>query len=71
MSVETQELVSICEQLPEAERIEVTDFARFLLAKSQGALPQGSVEQWLAGARGAAKAGVTTDEVMGLTRGEP
>jgi len=71
MSVETQELLSICEQLPEAKRIEVTDFARFLLAKSQGAVPQGAVEQWLGGARGAAKAGVTTDEVMGLTRGEP
>jgi hypothetical protein len=33
MSSETQELVNICEQLPEAERAEVVDFARFLLAK--------------------------------------
>jgi hypothetical protein len=33
MSVETQELLSICEQLPEAKRVEVTDFARFLLAR--------------------------------------
>ena len=33
MSVETQELLSICEQLPEAKRLEVTDFARFLLAR--------------------------------------
>jgi len=33
MSGETQELVRICEQLPEAERAEVADFARFLLAK--------------------------------------
>jgi hypothetical protein len=33
MSVETQELLSICEQLPEAKRAEVTDFARFLLAR--------------------------------------
>jgi hypothetical protein len=71
MSVETQELLRICEQLPEAKRIEVTDFARFLLAKNQGVVPQGAVEQWLAGARGAAKPGVTTDEVIGLTRGEP
>lgn len=33
MSVETQELLSICEQLPEAKRVELTDFARFLLAR--------------------------------------
>ena len=33
MSTETRELVEICEQLPEAKRIEVADFARFLLAQ--------------------------------------
>ena len=33
MSVETQELLNICEQLPEAKRVEVADFARFLLAR--------------------------------------
>ena len=33
MSAETQELVDICEQLPEAKRVEVADFARFLLAQ--------------------------------------
>jgi Protein of unknown function (DUF2281) len=33
MSGETQELIDICEQLPEAKRIEVADFARFLLAQ--------------------------------------
>ncbi len=33
MSAETQELLSICEQLPEAKRAEVADFARFLLAR--------------------------------------
>jgi len=71
MSADTEELLSICEQLPESKRIEVTDFARFLLAKDQGALPQEKVEQWLSGARGAARPGVTTDEVIGLTRGEP
>jgi hypothetical protein len=73
MSAETEELLRICEQLPEAKRIELADFARFLLAGSSngGAAPQGAVERWLAGARGAAKAGVTTDEVMALTRGEP
>jgi hypothetical protein len=33
MSIETQDVVDICEQLPEAKRIEVADFARFLLAQ--------------------------------------
>ncbi len=33
MSGETQELLSICEQLPAAKRVEVADFARFLLAR--------------------------------------
>jgi hypothetical protein len=74
MSAETEELLRICEQLPAAKRVELADFARFLLAGSSnggGAAPQGAVERWLAGARGAAKPGVTTDEVMALTRGEP
>jgi hypothetical protein len=35
MSTETQELIRICEQLPEAQRVEVTDFARFLLARHE------------------------------------
>ena len=33
MSIDTKELIEICEQLPEAKRIEVADFARFLLAQ--------------------------------------
>lgn len=33
MSAETRELIEICERLPEAKRIEVADFARFLLAQ--------------------------------------
>jgi hypothetical protein len=33
MSSDTQELIRICEALPEAKRVEVTDFARFLLAQ--------------------------------------
>ena len=33
MSTETKELIDICEQLPAAKRTEVTDFARFLLAR--------------------------------------
>jgi hypothetical protein len=35
MSTDTQELIHICEQLPEAERAEVADFARFLLSKHE------------------------------------
>jgi hypothetical protein len=33
MSGETQELIRICEQLPDSKRGEVADFARFLLAR--------------------------------------
>ncbi len=33
MSTDTQQLIEICEQLPEAKRVEVADFARFLLAQ--------------------------------------
>lgn len=33
MSTETQDLIRICEALPENARAEVADFARFLLAK--------------------------------------
>ena len=33
MSSETQEVMDICEQLPAAKRVEVADFARFLLAR--------------------------------------
>ena len=33
MSTETQELIRICEALPQAKRVEVADFARFLLAQ--------------------------------------
>jgi hypothetical protein len=71
MSSETQDLIQICEQLPEAQRIEVADFARFLLAKKTDAPRREAAERWLAGAGGAAKPGVTTDQVMALTRGEP
>ncbi len=35
MSTETQELIRICEALPEDERAEVADFARFLLARHE------------------------------------
>ena len=71
MSAETQEIVRICEQLPAARRAEVAAFARALLAGNGNANPPGAMARWLAAARGAAKPGVTTDEVIALTRGEP
>jgi hypothetical protein len=33
MSIDTRNLIEIGEQLPEAKRVEVADFARFLLAQ--------------------------------------
>lgn len=33
MSTQTRELLDLCERLPETERAEVADFARFLLAR--------------------------------------
>lgn len=39
MSTETQEIVNICEALPDAKRSEVADFARFLLSRE-------SDEEW-------------------------
>ena len=33
MSGQTQEIIRICEALPESKRVEVVDFARFLLAR--------------------------------------
>ncbi len=71
MSTDTQELIEICRQLPEADRAEVADFARFLLSRNEGATPRDAAERWLASARGAGTAGVTTEQVMALTRGEP
>ena len=70
MSVETKELLSICEQLPQAKRAEVVDFARSLLDRNGDAASRGAMERWLATARGVATPGLTTDEVMSLTRGE-
>jgi hypothetical protein len=33
MSSETQEVIDLCEKLPQEKRVEVADFARFLLAQ--------------------------------------
>jgi hypothetical protein len=71
MSTETRELVELCERLPAAQRAEVADFARFLVARNAGAAPPKANAPPSPAARGAAKPGVTTDEVMTLTRGEP
>jgi hypothetical protein len=60
--------LSVWAQLPEADRVKVADFARYLLARNGGAAPRGATERWLAGARGVAKPGVTTAEVMAWTR---
>jgi len=35
MSTDTEELIRICESLPEGKRAEVADFARFLLARQE------------------------------------
>jgi hypothetical protein len=71
MSTDTQELLRICEQLPEAKRAEVVDFARFLLKRDQERPSSGdATDRWLAGAEGAANSGLTTDQILSLTRGE-
>jgi hypothetical protein len=68
----TRELMEICERLPDADRAEVADFARFLLSKLDHNVPaKDAAERWLHRARGAAKPGITTDQIMSLTRGEP
>ena len=41
MSAETQELVDICERLPDTERTTVTAFARFLLSQIDGGEGEG------------------------------
>jgi len=70
MSTQTKELIEICEQLPEDQRAEVADFARFLLEKNGTGSQRELAERWLASSHGAAMAGVTTAQVMSMTRGE-
>lgn len=71
MNGETHELIRICQQLLEAEQHEVVGFARHLLACKQGDSGKVAVERWLSTARGAAKRGISMDEIMALIRGEP
>jgi hypothetical protein len=51
MSSDTRELIQISEQLPHAQRLEVIDFARSLLAKSAGVEQREAAERWLSTAR--------------------
>lgn len=71
MSTTTRELLDICERLPDAERIEVVGFAKALLERRQ--TPESrkaAFDKWIEKARGAGKPGVTTDQIMEMTRGE-
>ncbi|HMO26223.1 MAG TPA: DUF2281 domain-containing protein [Tepidisphaeraceae bacterium] len=71
MRADTRELIRTVEQLPEAKRIEVADFARFLLERNRSATPPSTpAERWLEAAPGAAVPGTVTDHIMALTRGE-
>lgn len=69
MSDGTREIVRICEQLPEAKRLQVEHYARSLLAREP--VSTAAFNQWLDLAEGTATEQVTTDEVMAMTRGEP
>ncbi len=61
------EIESAIERLPPAQVAELANwFEQFQL---QRATPP-AVESWLERARGAARSGMTTDDVMALTRGE-
>lgn len=57
------------EHLPEAKRVEVADFARFLFDRSRNAASREPMERWLATAQGVAKPGVTTDATW-MSRGQ-
>ena len=43
MSTDTQDLLRLCERLPERERAEVADFARFLLARHDDTAPSRTI----------------------------
>ncbi len=62
--IEIQEAI---EQLPQGELLAIADWIdKKVHAERHGSLPQA----WLNSARGAAKPGVSTAEIMSLTRGE-
>jgi hypothetical protein len=61
------EIEDAIEKLPSPQVDELADWIEAFRARK--ASPQ-SLESWLERARGAAKAGVTTEKIMALTRGE-
>ncbi|MGC4032595.1 MAG: hypothetical protein QM754_12850 [Tepidisphaeraceae bacterium] len=68
MSTDTQEVLRLCELLPERERAEVIDFARFLLTRIEAAATP-AAEEWLKSATGSAIPNLTT--ASNLTQGRP
>jgi hypothetical protein len=71
MSSGQRKLLDICEQLPEEKRLELVDFAEFLLAQTHSqATNSSAMDAWLKRASGAAKPGTRTDQIMQQTRGE-
>jgi len=61
------EIEAAIENLP---GLQVDELARWLETFRQRRVPRLPVESWLQRARGAARPGVRTDEVMALTRDE-
>jgi hypothetical protein len=61
------EIESAIENLPVPQ---VDELACWLEALRERRVPLVPIESWLAQARGTARKGVTTQEVMALTRGE-
>ena len=61
------EIEAAIENLPDPQ---VDQLARWLETHRQRRTPPPAVESWLRQARGAALAGVTTKDVLALTRGE-
>ncbi len=70
MSNDTQAIIDIVERLSDARRNEVVDFARSLLTQDGLSTSAVKFQQWLKTAKGAAKTGMTTDQIMALTRGD-
>jgi hypothetical protein len=61
------EIEAAIENLPESQ---IEELIVWLEQRRPRRLDPANVERWLASARGAARLGVTTDEIMALTRGD-
>lgn len=61
------EIESAIERLPERQ---VAELAIWLEEFRQRQMPPAGFDVWLNRARGAAKVGISTDEIMSLTRGD-